>query len=265
MQLQITHTTHYDYSEPVDYALQKIRLRPLGSVMQSVSDWDIDISGGLLETSYRDHYGNHVDLVSMTPGAQSLSISARGSVETLVGSGVLGMVYGRAPLWHFREPSSLTQAGPALKAMAQTMAQDGDQLTELHNLSQAILAAVPYHIGTTDAATTAEEALSGARGVCQDHAQIFIACARLRGVPARYVSGYLMMNDRIDQDATHAWAEAHVDGLGWVGFDVSNGVSPDEKYVRIAIGCDARDAAPVAGMRMGPADERLIVSLQVQQ
>ena len=79
------------------------------------------------------------------------------------------------------------------------------------------------------------------------------------------MSGYLLMTDRVDQDASHAWAEAHVDGLGWVGFDVSNGISPDEKYVRIAIGRDARDAAPVSGLRMGVAAESMIVSLQVQQ
>ena len=73
------------------------------------------------------------------------------------------------------------------------------------------------------------------------------------------------MNDRVEQDATHAWAEAHIDGLGWVGFDVSNGVSPDERYVRLAVGRDARDAAPISGLRVGNADETLIVSLQVQQ
>ena len=74
-----------------------------------------------------------------------------------------------------------------------------------------------------------------------------------------------MINDKVDQDATHAWAEAHVDDLGWVGFDVSNGMSPDERYVRIAVGRDARDASPNEGMRMGAAQEQMIVSLQVQQ
>ena len=102
-------------------------------------------------------------------------------------------------------------------------------------------------------------------GVCQDHAHIFIAAARLAGIPARYVSGYLMINDQVSQDASHAWAEVHVDDLGWVGFDVSNGVSPDERYVRIAIGRDARDASPISGFRLGIADESMSVSLQVQQ
>jgi transglutaminase-like putative cysteine protease len=92
-----------------------------------------------------------------------------------------------------------------------------------------------------------------------------IAVARYAGFPARYVSGYLKLDDRIDQDASHAWAEVHLPTLGWVGFDVSNGISPDERYARLAIGCDASDAAPVKGMRMGDGDESLIVTLQVQQ
>jgi len=112
---------------------------------------------------------------------------------------------------------------------------------------------------------TAEEAMAGGTGVCQDHAHIFIAAARAGGVPARYVSGYLMMDDRIDQDASHAWAEGYVAGLGWVGFDISNRQSPDERYVRLAVGRDYHDAAPISGLRIGDAQESMIVNLQVQQ
>ena len=119
--------------------------------------------------------------------------------------------------------------------------------------------------GKTYAATPAEDALSGGEGVCQDHAQIFISAARIAGVPARYVSGYLMMDDRVDQDAGHAWAEAWLPDLGWVGFDVSNGHSPDERYVRLATGLDYSQAAPLSGMRHGIGNETMIVSLQVQQ
>jgi transglutaminase-like putative cysteine protease len=86
------------------------------------------------------------------------------------------------------------------------------------------------------------------------------------GYPARYVSGYLMMNDRVHQDASHAWAEAHVDGVGWVGFDVSNGISPDARYVRVATGLDYREAAPISGLRFGAmVEKRLSIDIQVQQ
>ena len=152
-----------------------------------------------------------------------------------------------------------------VRRLASVLATATDALTGLHDLSAAILGATPYQIGKTAANTTAETALGIGAGVCQDHANIFVAAVRVAGLPARYVSGYLMMNDRIDQDASHAWAEAHVPDLGWVGFDISNGYAPDERYARIAVGRDSADAAPISGMRMGSAGESLIVSLQVQQ
>jgi len=263
MDLRIAHKTEYAYSAPVDYALQKVRLRPMSSRVQTVRDWTVEIDGGKVETSYTDHFGNHVDLVSITPGADKLDIRAEGHVETLNATGILGETDRRTPLWIFRQPTPLTKAGDAIRALPPV--SDASQLQDLHALSSAILNALPYKFGGTSVDTPAEDAMRGTSGVCQDHAQIFVSAARLAGLPARYVSGYLMMDDRIEQDATHAWAEVHLEALGWVGFDVSNGVSPDERYTRIAIGRDARDAAPVEGLRMGTADETLMVSLQVQQ
>ena len=265
MDLSVSHATEYSYSAPVHYALQKVRLRPSTSTMQEVHDWSIEITGGKIEASYEDHYGNHVDLVGVEPGTNEVHIRAKGHVKTLNSTGVLGPVYSQAPLWHFRQPSALTMPGAAIKALPRLPADPLMHLPALHDLSSKILTALPYKTGHTSFDTPAEKALQGSSGVCQDHAQIFIAAARLSGLPARYVSGYLMINDQEQQDATHAWAEVCIEGLGWVGFDVSNGVSPDEKYVRIAVGRDARDAAPVDGLRMGPGDESLMVSLQVQQ
>ena len=96
---------------------------------------------------------------------------------------------------------------------------------------------------------SADAAIEHGCGVCQDHAHIFVAAARSLGYPARYVSGYLLMDDANTEEASHAWAEAHVDGLGWVGFDISNGISPDTRYVRVATGLDYAQAAPVTGTR----------------
>jgi transglutaminase-like putative cysteine protease len=135
----------------------------------------------------------------------------------------------------------------------------------LHNLSAAIREKVDYQTGATNVDTSAEEAVAAGQGVCQDHAHIFIAAARALDIPARYVSGYLMMNDRIEQEATHAWAEAYVQNLGWVGFDISNQISPDPRYVRLATGRDYRDAAPITGISFGAATEDLTVNLAVEQ
>lgn len=265
MRLSIDHTTEYSFDQPVDYALQKVRLRPMSGPMQQVGDWEISIDGGKLEVGYCDHYGNLVDLVSADEGMQKLTIQAIGTVDTLNNSGVLGMVFGRMPLWHFKSETAQTSSSAKIKELSKLIGKGESVLQGLHDASAAVLSAVPYETGQTSAGTTAQEAIEIGKGVCQDHAHIFLAVARAAGLPARYVSGYLMMNDRVDQDASHAWAEAYVDDLGWVGFDVSNGVSPDERYVRIAIGLDAKGTAPISGLRMGPSTETMIVSLQVQQ
>lgn len=265
MQLTVRHVTEYAYGHPVHFALQQVRLRPQDAAIQMVENWDIEIEGGKIETSYRDHYGNLVDLVSAVPGTQKLIIVASGTVETRDSAGVYGRIYGRAPLWHFQQFTARTEPGAAITRLSQEVGAHANVLDGLHALSASVLDAVPYEVGQTTAQTTAEQAMAIGRGVCQDHANIFVSAARVAGLPARYVSGYLLMNDRVDQDATHAWAEVHLDDLGWVGFDVSNGVAPDSKYIRVAIGRDAYDAAPIYGLRGGAGDERLIVSLQVQQ
>ncbi|WP_300034024.1 transglutaminase family protein [uncultured Roseobacter sp.] len=265
MLISVSHQTTYTYEAPVSYALQRIRLQPCNSALQTVRNWSIDVEGGTLETRYADHHGNQVGLICAEKGAQSLKISVGGEVETNDLSGILGKVYGRAPLWYFQQPTALTEAGPLLSDLADTVSGYANELEQFHALSTAILDKVPWVLNETHSETTAEEAVGQASGVCQDHANIFVAAARRLGKPARYVSGYLFMEGRINQDASHAWAEVHIGDLGWVGFDVSNGISPDERYVRLAIGRDAHDAAPVSGLRMGEGDESLIVSLQVQQ
>ena len=265
MDLHISHTTRYSYDQPVSYALQRLRLRPHSSVIQTVVDWNVTVDGGIIELTCSDHHNNMIDLVNTDRGASQLVVTASGTVQTHDKAGVFGKIYDAAPLWHFQQPTPLTEASKAIKALGRRLKSTGDVLGELHGLSADILEAVPYATGNTYSITTAEAALSGGVGVCQDHAHILIAAARSAGLPARYISGYLLLDDRIDQDASHAWAEVHVPALGWVGFDVSNKISPDTRYVRLATGRDAYDAAPVQGLRIGPGDETLIVSLQVQQ
>ena len=265
MKLNITHTTKYTYDAPVSYGLQQVRLTPVSTRHQTVTDWTVEIEGGVQELSFEDQYQNHTLLVLADKGATEVSVKVSGDVETHTNDGVFGKTYGTAPLWHFAQSTPRTQAGKGINKLARMITSKANTLDALHDLSKAIIAAVPYGHADTFAGTTAEEALIAGGGVCQDHALIFVSAARVAGIPARYISGYLMMNDRVDQDASHAWAEAHIDGLGWVGFDVSNGYSPDERYVRIATGLDSRDASPISGVRMGSANESMIVSLQIQQ
>jgi len=265
MKLRISHTTTYSYDAPVLYGLQQLRLTPATDHTQTVHSWHIGIAGGIEELTYTDQYQNRCMLVQAKEDASQISLTVTGEVETHSSDGIYGKIYGTAPLWHFRQSTARTRPGSGIAALSKLITNPDGDLGELHALSEKIRAAAPYGQAVTDVTTTAEEALTLGGGVCQDHAQIFIAALRHAAIPARYVSGYLMMDDRIDQDATHAWAEAHIEGLGWVAFDVSNGISPDERYVRLAVGRDSTDAAPVSGMRMGTAQETMSVSLQIQQ
>ncbi|MBY8337728.1 transglutaminase family protein [Alteriqipengyuania sp. NZ-12B] len=266
MRLRVDHETRYTYDAPVAYGLQQVRMRPKDSRGQKVLDWTITVEGGASELCYDDHNGNRVDLIGIEPGRTETSIRCVGLVENTEGDGVLGKHQGFLPLWHFKRSSPLTQAGEGVRKLVAGLGDcDIAQVSTGHALSAAILDTVGYEGGNTHSGTTAEEAITGGTGVCQDHAHIFCSAARLMGLPARYVSGYLMMNDRVEQDASHAWAEAYFDGLGWVGFDVSNGYSPDERYIRVATGIDFREAAPINGMRMGGSDEGVLVTLKVEQ
>lgn len=265
MRLAITHRTRYDFAQPVVHALQRLRLTPKSTSGQSVVEWAMTMDGGTCELEYEDHNRNTTTLISVLPGVGHVEIECRGVVDTDDQAGVIGSHAGHLPIWHFAGQSPLTRPGPAMKALVAGFGSDGDRLDTLHALSSRILDAVTYQVGRTDSKTTAEEATQSGFGVCQDHAQIFIGCARHLGIPARYVSGYLMMNDRVSQEAGHAWAEAFVAGLGWVGFDISNGISPDARYVRVATGCDYREAAPITGISFGGASDSVSVELEVLQ
>ncbi|MCL4672484.1 MAG: transglutaminase family protein [Sphingomonadaceae bacterium] len=266
MHLAVTHTTRYLFSEPVVHALQRIRLMPKQTQGQEVLRWQVEVENATVELEYEDQHCNHVTLVSAHPGSREVVVRCSGEVATIDNAGVIGRHSGHLPLWSFLGQTDLTRPGPKIRAMARDCLAQGDTLLDrLHALSRIVAERITYQTGTTGVDTKAEDAALAGTGVCQDHAHAFIGAARAMDVPARYVSGYLMMNDRIDQDATHAWAEAHVDGLGWVGFDVSNGISPDPRYIRVATGRDYRDAAPVTGILFGAMQQDLHVSVAVEQ
>ncbi|MEL6876939.1 MAG: transglutaminase family protein [Pseudomonadota bacterium] len=270
MRLSIRHTTRYTFADPVVHALQRLRLTPKETQGQNILDWVMEYEGAQAELEYDDEHFNTVTLIAVEPGAREVTVTCRGTVETQDNAGVIGRHSGHLPLWSFMGQTKLTKPGVKLRALVRELSSAGDEGQEskldfLHALSAKIREQVAYRTGSTAVNTTAEEALEAGEGVCQDHTHIFLGSARAADIPARYVSGYLMMNDRIDQEATHAWAEAHIDGLGWVGFDISNGISPDPRYVRVATGRDYRDAAPVTGISFGSAEQVLTVNVAVEQ
>jgi len=263
MRLLIRHVTTYDYDAPVSWGLQQLRMTPKGHRSQRVAAWSIAIEGGRRELVFEDHHRNTVELVSFEPGATRLSLTCEGEVEVDDTVGVLGPHGGFAPLWIFERATPRTRAGAGCRRIVQTVEGEARPLLRLHDLSEAVAVAVPWTDGAGEVGWGAEEALAAGKGVCQDQAHVFIACARAMGVPARYVSGYLLPEDGAPQAATHAWAEAWLADLGWVGFDVANQICPDDRYVRVATGLDYGEAAPVSGARRSQGGERLTVAVEV--
>lgn len=266
MLLSIRHTTRYEFSQPVVHGLQRLRLKPKSSHGQEVAEWSMTIENAEPQVEYDDQHNNHTSLILVKPGTREVTVTCAGTVTTSDNSGIIGVHGGHVPLWCFLRATPLTRAGLKVRALVAGVDADRDKPLEyLHALSHAVREAIAFEPGITSAETSAEQALAAGRGVCQDHAHAFIAAGRLLDIPTRYVGGYLKIDGQVEQEAGHGWAEAHVPGLGWVGFDVSNAICPDERYVRVATGCDYSEAAPVTGIALAAGDIALEVHLSVEE
>ncbi|MFM7335886.1 MAG: transglutaminase domain-containing protein [Tabrizicola sp.] len=265
MRLTVDHVTRYRYDAPVRSVVQSHRLAPSAFAGQKVIDWEVTVSGGTRGARHRDGAGDVVQGWTIAGPAAEVSVHVRGTVETEDLAGVLrGHREAVAPECYLRETLP-TRIDVALAELAAS-ASGADTLALAHALSAAVSDAIAYRPGVTHAHTIAAEALALGEGVCQDHSHALIALARQRGVPARYVSGYLFATeDGTPHEAAHAWAELHIAGLGWVGFDAANRCCPDARYIRLASGFDAQDAAPIRGIARGVAVEDMDVTVAVLQ
>ena len=265
MRILIDYETRYAYARPARFILQSLRVTPRSTEGQQVRDWRIETDVDTRLRRSEDAFGNIVHTLYTERPTEVLIIRVTGEVATTDTGGVLrGIPERLSPLVYLRD-TPLTHADPALREFAAQVGE-GEDLVRLHRLMGLINDQVAFMIGSTTADHTAADAFAQRQGVCQDHAQIFISCARRLGIPARYVSGHLHRSDGlIDQDAAHAWAEAWVEGLGWVGFDAANGISPTENYVRVASGLDALGASPIRGTSYGGGPETMTVALRVRE
>jgi transglutaminase-like putative cysteine protease len=265
MLLAVHHSTTYTYAEPARRVTQLLRVTPASFTGQAVLDWRIDVDQDAKLREGRDGYGNVTHMLYVDSPIQSLAISVAGRVLVEDRAGVVqGLPHDLPPQVFLRE-TPLTAAGPAVTALARWY-REGRRtaIARLHRLAARLYDELRFDTEATAVETEAEEALAAGHGVCQDFTHIFIAAARAAGTPARYVSGHLFRRDGAHfQEASHAWAEAYVEDLGWVAFDAVNGISTDDAYVRIACGLDYRDAAPIAGARAGGGEEELAVEVRV--
>lgn len=267
MRLTVDHVTRYHYGQPVRSVVQSHRLTPSVFEGQRTLDWEVTVSDGQPGGYFRDGAGDRIQGWTVAGPVTSVTVRVQGTVETLDMAGVLrGHRETVAPECYMRATAA-TAADAALAELAAAVPA-ADQLDLAHRLSAAVSDAIAYRPGATHAHTTAAEALALGEGVCQDHAHALIACARTRGIPARYASGYLFSTaDGRLHEAAHAWTELFVTGLGWVGFDPANRCCPDDRYIRLGSGFDARNAAPIRGVARGvagAAPEALDVTVAVQ-
>ena len=247
MKLLVRHQTTYRYAAAAGRVAMRLKLMPIDTASQKVLEWQVSVNGEPVEAFRRNSFGEMEAVWIRHDRLEDASIVAEGLAETTDTSGVLGNVGCGVPPAFFLRETPLTRLSDAIRTMAFSLPDDRGPLARLHALSAAVRDAVDYRSGVTSSSTTAAEAFALGAGVCQDHAQIFIAAARALGIPARYVTGYLLAEGGVALHETHAWVEALVPDLGWVGFDPSNRVCVTERYLRLASGLDANAAAPIRG------------------
>lgn len=267
MRIKVVHETAYRYGSPAKSAVQLLRLTPRDHEGQTVRQWRIDLDHPARLVRREDCFGNAVHSLFLQGPLRGATLTATGELET---ENEAGMVRGTderfsPPL--FLRTTALSAANREIRTFAQDTVQgEDDPLHKAHALMLAIFRTVAFETGATDVVTTAAEAFERRRGVCQDLTHIFLAGARSLGIPARYVSGYLVQPASAgEQDASHAWAEAFLPPIGWVSFDPANGRCATESYVRVATGLDYLDAAPIRGSHHGGSGETLTVRVRVTE
>jgi transglutaminase-like putative cysteine protease len=268
MRLAIDYRTTYSFGEPQRRVIQLLRVTPPSFEGQAVVDWRIDVDRDARLKSHPDGYGNDVTMLYIDGPVEAIALSVRGEVLTEDRAGQIFGAPDPLPPLLFTRATPQTHADAAMLDFAREFGASAtaDPLGRLHELKDVLHERITFDTTLGDPTRGAAAAFAEGRGVCQDHAHIFCAIARLLGYPARYVSGHLYRGeDQTIQTAGHAWAEAYTEDYGWVGFDVTNAVCPTDAYVRVAIGLDYHDAAPVSGARIGGGGEAMRVEVSVSR
>lgn len=262
MRLKVRHETTFDYDQPTLSAIQILRLTPRNHDGQFVKSWRVEVDADYRLYRDEDPYGNITHIFSLDGPITTLRVVVEGEVETRNTHGIISGTAERLPVGLWLRNSRHTQPDLAIRMFAKRLAagEGGAILPFLHALNDA----VHSRIERDDAATTrtAEESFAAKSGNVQDLAQIYIAACHAVKIPARYIAGYSLDADSMS-NRPHAWAEAYVDRIGWIGFDPSASMCTTDHYVRVACGPDAIDTAPIRGATVGGHEESCNVQVQV--
>ena len=259
MQLHIRHETVYRYARPTGGTVQVVRLTPRPDRCQRTLRWALTTPGRRVQ--HTDPFGNLTHLVTIDEPLEELRLIAQGIVEPSDADGWLPPDDGGLSPLVFLAGTRLTGVNDDIRALAGPYGRAAAHW-DLLDIARRIRDAVDYVPGATEVHHDASEALRLGKGVCQDHTHLFIACCQARGIPARYVSGYVHTGDA--DVASHAWADAWLGPEhGWYSLDVTNLQPASMAYCRLAIGRDYLDACPVRGVRRGGGEEVMTVRVCV--
>ena len=277
---EIEHVSRYLYTSPVRHSILSLCLKPRNDRLQRLFSYDVITNPMSHLNSETDFYGNTKQIMNIYQEHQSLQIISRSVVECSPPSPLPGFSgagaweemlswRGSFRYWEFTHPSSFARPSPALSSFLKELdiRPGDDPLQSLLQLSGTLFRKFQYVPGATSVLSPIEHILETWQGVCQDYVHVMIAIARAWHIPARYVSGYIYLNDSGEsrQLASHAWVECLLPNLGWIGFDPTNDCTADQRYVRVAIGRDYQDVPPVRGVLIGGGESRLDVSIRVRK
>jgi transglutaminase-like putative cysteine protease len=276
----IRHLTKFVYSKPVSESVMEVRMHPRSDSNQRCLTFSLSVSPRCRVFSYRDHLSNNVHHFDIPGQHEQLVIIAEALVEhqPLVEIPAflapdawpeLDAIVSEGDYWEMLLPSEFAVPTPALQELARElgMYRRDDPMVLLRELNKKVYDYFSYSPRTTRVDSPIDEALRSRQGVCQDFAHIMIALVRQLGIPCRYVSGYLYHskedNDRSISDATHAWVEAFLPHLGWVGFDPTNALIAGDRHIRTALGRDYVDVPPTRGIFLGRTESDMYVAVRV--
>lgn len=276
----IRHITRYQYDQPISEYVAELRMQPRTEDNQRCLQFSLEIFPHATPARLKDSLGNFIHTFDIPMPHTSLQITAEATVESappaplpeslpLDSWEAVDQLGAEISFWELLQPSHYTQPSPQLEALIGQfeLGREVDPLSLLRRLNRQIYEAFEYAPQSTRVDSHIDDAISTRRGVCQDFTHIMLTILRRLGIPARYVSGYLYHrredHDRSAEDATHAWLEAYLPPLGWVGFDPTNNLLQTERHIRVAIGRDYADVPPTQGVFVGQAQETLTVGVGV--
>jgi transglutaminase-like putative cysteine protease len=280
LQYLIRHTSRFAYSAPITESTMEVRMQPRGDGRQRCLRFELTTQPRARVFAYQDSLGNVVHHFDIPSRHSRLWVTADAIVEMAHAATLpeslpdrvwddLDEIAVSGERWHSLQPSQFARETPLLAALAEELVwqRDADPLTLMRRLNYALFHSFTYAQSETHVDSPIDDALKARAGVCQDLAHIMIALARRIGIPCRYVSGYLSpssdSHDRSAEGATHAWTEAYLPTLGWVGFDPTNDVLAAERHIRVAVGRDYADVPPTRGVFRGEAGSVLAVLVTV--